>query len=41
MKTILAVVAAVLTLAHTRTFREKRQAGLGSPFDERLYNNLQ
>jgi quinol monooxygenase YgiN len=28
-------------LAHTRTFREKLQAGLGSPFDERLYNNLQ
>jgi hypothetical protein len=30
-----------LALAHTRTFREKLQAGLGSPFDERLYNNLQ
>ena len=30
-----------LALAHTRAFREKLQAGLGSPFDERLYNNLQ
>ena len=30
-----------LTLEHTRTFRSKLQAGLGSPFDERLYNNLQ
>ena len=30
-----------LALAHTRTFREKLQAGLGSPYDERLYNNLQ
>jgi len=30
-----------LALAHTRSFREKLQAGLGSPFDERLYNNLQ
>jgi quinol monooxygenase YgiN len=28
-------------LAHTRQFREKLQAGLGSPFDERLYNNLE
>ena len=27
-----------LVLAHTRQFREKLQAGLGSPFDERLYN---
>src|SRR4051812_29458291 len=30
-----------LALPHTRTFREKLQAGLGSPYDERLYNNLQ
>ena len=28
-------------LAHTKTFREKIQPGLGSPFDERLYYNLQ
>ena len=26
-----------LGLAHTKTFREKIQPGLGSPFDERLY----
>jgi quinol monooxygenase YgiN len=30
-----------LGLAHTKTFREKIQPGLGSPFDERLYYNLQ
>ena len=30
-----------LTQAHTKTFREKIQPGLGSPFDERLYNMLQ
>ena len=29
-----------LALAHTKTFRDKLQAGLGSPFDERLYNDL-
>ena len=28
-------------LAHTKTFREKIQPGLGSPFDERLYYMLQ
>ncbi len=28
-------------LAHTKTFREKIQPGLGSPFDERLYYLLQ
>ena len=27
--------------AHTKTFREKIQPGLGSPLDERLYYNLQ
>jgi quinol monooxygenase YgiN len=26
--------------AHTKQFREKIQAGLGSPFDERLYHTL-
>jgi quinol monooxygenase YgiN len=26
--------------AHTKQFREKIQAGLGSPFDERLYHKL-
>jgi len=30
-----------LGLAHTKTFRERIQPGLGSPFDERLYYNLQ
>lgn len=30
-----------LGLAHTKTFREKIQPGLGSPFDERLYFQLQ
>ena len=30
-----------LNLAHTKNFREKIQPGLGSPFDERLYNNLE
>ena len=30
-----------LGLAHTKTFREKIQPGLGSPFDERLYYLLQ
>jgi quinol monooxygenase YgiN len=30
-----------LALDHTRRFREKIQPGLGSPFDERLYNNLE
>ncbi len=30
-----------LGLAHTKTFREKIQPGLGSPFDERLYYMLQ
>ena len=30
-----------LALGHTRMFREKLQAGLGSPFDERLHNLLQ
>ncbi|MSV27162.1 MAG: antibiotic biosynthesis monooxygenase [Bryobacterales bacterium] len=30
-----------LALDHTRRFREKLQAGLGSPFDERLYNILE
>jgi quinol monooxygenase YgiN len=30
-----------LGLAHTKQFREKIQPGLGSPFDERLYYNLQ
>jgi quinol monooxygenase YgiN len=28
-------------LAHTKSFREKIQPGLGSPFDERLYYTLQ
>jgi len=26
---------------HTKRFREKIQPGMGSPFDERLYNRLQ
>ena len=26
---------------HTKQFREKIQPGLGSPFDERLYNPIQ
>jgi quinol monooxygenase YgiN len=30
-----------LGMAHTKMFREKIQPGLGSPFDERLYYNLQ
>ena len=30
-----------VALEHTRTFREKIQPMLGSPFDERLYNALQ
>ena len=30
-----------LALDHTKRFREKLQAWLGSPFDERLYNILQ
>lgn len=30
-----------LALPHTKSFREKIQAGLGSPFDERLYYMLQ
>jgi len=30
-----------LGLAHTKNFRDKIQAGLGSPFDERLYYMLQ
>jgi len=30
-----------LGLAHTKTFREKIQPGLGSPFDERLYYALE
>ena len=30
-----------LTQAHSKQFREKIQAGLGSPFDERLYNLVQ
>lgn len=30
-----------LVLAHSKTFREKIQPGLGSPFDERLYYLLQ
>jgi quinol monooxygenase YgiN len=29
-----------LNLPHTRTFREKLQPGLGSPYDERMYNAL-
>lgn len=29
-----------LALDHTKQFREKLQPGLGSPFDERLYNAL-
>jgi len=28
-------------LDHTKRFREKPQTGLGSPFDERLYNMLE
>ena len=30
-----------LALEHTKRFREKIQPGLGSPFDERLYNTLE
>ena len=30
-----------LGLAHTKTFRERIQPGLGSPFDERLYFNIE
>src|SRR6476660_5258117 len=30
-----------LTQDHSKRFREKIQPGLGSPFDERLYNRLQ
>lgn len=30
-----------LTQEHSKRFREKIQAGLGSPFDERLYNPVQ
>ena len=30
-----------LTQDHSKRFREKIQAGLGSPFDERLYNLVQ
>jgi quinol monooxygenase YgiN len=30
-----------LMLAHTKLFREKIQPGLGSPFDDRMYNLLQ
>ena len=30
-----------LTQDHSKRFREKIQPGLGSPFDERLYNKLQ
>ena len=30
-----------LALDHTKRFREKLQAGLGSPFDERLYYILE
>jgi quinol monooxygenase YgiN len=30
-----------LALDHTKRFREKIQPGLGSPFDERLYNVLE
>ena len=30
-----------LTQEHSKRFREKIQPGLGSPFDERLYNRLQ
>jgi len=30
-----------LTQEHTKRFREKIQPGLGSPFDERLYNLVQ
>jgi len=29
-----------LTAPHTKTFRDQLQMGLGSPFDERLYNAL-
>jgi len=35
------VYEAHLTLAHSKQFREKIQPGLGSPFDERLYNSLE
>jgi quinol monooxygenase YgiN len=30
-----------LMQAHSKTFREKIQPGLGSPFDDRMYNLLQ
>src|SRR6516162_2120967 len=30
-----------LVLAHTKSFREKIQPGLGSPFDERFYSILE
>jgi quinol monooxygenase YgiN len=30
-----------LTQAHSKQFREKIQPGMGSPFDERLYNLVQ
>ncbi len=30
-----------LSLPHTKQFREKIQPGLGSPFDERLYNAME
>ena len=29
-----------LTAAHSKAFRDQLQMGLGSPFDERLYNSL-
>ena len=29
-----------LTAPHTKAFRDQLQMGLGSPFDERLYNDL-
>jgi len=29
-----------LTAPHTKAFRDQLQMGLGSPFDERLYNSL-
>jgi quinol monooxygenase YgiN len=36
-----AAYEAHLQQPHTRQFREKIQPGLGSPFDERLYNLVQ
>ena len=36
-----AAYEAHLTQAHSKSFREKIQPGLGSPFDERMYNLVQ